>query len=210
MRLSPLWLLLLLLTGIVLLTSAEVQGQSQRREEFRLDISLSDVNRPSTAMAKKVLSKAYEQLGIKLNFIATPAVRAVSMWNAGRLDAVSAKVIDTGLPRGKSPVELAASINGTLYVCSIPSLPDGSIEPGGIGAQTRQTMKNLKQSVEAAGATMDDVVQVQVFLSDGDQRAVLSFDFVPRDATRRGRVSFRRTDEVPGNYSIEVIGHEDP
>ena len=98
MRLSPLWLLLLLLTGIVLLTSAEVQGQSQRREEFRLDISLSDVNRPSTAMAKKVLSKAYEQLGIKLNFIATPAVRAVSMWNAGRLDAVSAKVIDTGLP----------------------------------------------------------------------------------------------------------------
>lgn len=76
------------------------------------------------------------------------------------------KVIDTGLPRGKSPVELAAVSNGTLYVCSIPSRADASIVDGGIEAQTEQTLGNLKQSVEAAGATMDDVVQVQVFLTD--------------------------------------------
>lgn len=76
------------------------------------------------------------------------------------------QVIDTGLPRGKSPVELAAISNGTLYVCSIPSRADGSIVEGDIGAQTEQTLRNLKQSVEAAGATMDDVVQVQVFLTD--------------------------------------------
>jgi enamine deaminase RidA (YjgF/YER057c/UK114 family) len=75
------------------------------------------------------------------------------------------KVIDTGLPRGKSPVELAAVANGTLYVCSIPSRADGSIVDSGIEAQTEQTLRNLKQSVEAAGATMDDVVQVQVFLT---------------------------------------------
>jgi 2-iminobutanoate/2-iminopropanoate deaminase len=75
------------------------------------------------------------------------------------------KVIDTGLPEGKSPVELAAIGNGTLYVCSIPSLPDGSIVKGDITAQTEQTLLNLKRSVEAAGATMDDVVQVQVFLT---------------------------------------------
>lgn len=76
------------------------------------------------------------------------------------------KVIDTGLPRGKSPVELAAVSNGTLYVCSIPSRADASIVDGGIEAQTEQTLRNLKQSVEAAGATMDDVVQVQVFLTN--------------------------------------------
>lgn len=75
------------------------------------------------------------------------------------------KVIDTGLPRGKSPVELAAVANGTLYVCSIPSRADGSIVDSGIEAQTEQALRNLKQSVEAAGATMDDVVQVQVFLT---------------------------------------------
>ncbi|MFZ6871544.1 substrate-binding periplasmic protein [Undibacterium sp. Di27W] len=71
---------------------------AQSREEIRLDISSSDSNRPSTAAAQKVLSKAYGQLGIKVNFIATPAARALSMWNAGKLDAVAAKIIDTGLP----------------------------------------------------------------------------------------------------------------
>lgn len=78
------------------------------------------------------------------------------------------KVVDTGLPQGKSPVELAAISNGTLYVCSIPSRADGTIEPGGIAAQTEQTLRNLKQSVEAAGATLDDVAQVQVYLTSAD------------------------------------------
>ncbi|MFZ6741757.1 substrate-binding periplasmic protein [Undibacterium sp. JH2W] len=73
-------------------------GLSQGREELRLDISLPDVNRPSIMAAQKVLSMAYGQLGIKLNFIATPAARTMNMWNAGKLDAVAAKVIDSGLP----------------------------------------------------------------------------------------------------------------
>jgi enamine deaminase RidA (YjgF/YER057c/UK114 family) len=76
------------------------------------------------------------------------------------------KIIDTGLPKGRSPVELAAvANNGTLYVCSIPGRADGTIEPGDIAAQTELTLLNLKQCVEAAGATMDDVTQVQVFLT---------------------------------------------
>jgi 2-iminobutanoate/2-iminopropanoate deaminase len=75
------------------------------------------------------------------------------------------KIIDTGLPRGASPVELAAVANNVLYVCSIPVRADGTIEAGDIAAQTEWTLRNLKQSVEAAGATMDDVTQVQVFLT---------------------------------------------
>ncbi|MFZ6735178.1 substrate-binding periplasmic protein [Undibacterium sp. Ji42W] len=97
MRLPTTWLLLMF-TGSMLLSPALTLAQTKNREERRLDISLSDINRPSTVMAQRVLSKAYEQLGIKVNFITTPAARAVSMWNAGRLDGVAAKVIDTGLP----------------------------------------------------------------------------------------------------------------
>jgi 2-iminobutanoate/2-iminopropanoate deaminase len=78
------------------------------------------------------------------------------------------KIIKTGLPEGKSPVELAAVANGTLYVCSIPSRPDGTIETGEISAQTERTLLNLKQSVAAAGAKMDDVTQVQVFLTSSE------------------------------------------
>ena len=37
---------------------------------------------------------------------------------------------------------------------------------GDIKTQTRQTMENLKTALEAAGASLDDVIKVTVFLSD--------------------------------------------
>lgn len=37
---------------------------------------------------------------------------------------------------------------------------------GDIRAQTRQTLENLKTALEAAGASLDDVLKVTVFVSD--------------------------------------------
>ena len=68
------------------------------REELSLDFSVPDFPRPSTMAAQKILVKAYGQLGIKANFIAIPNIRALNMWTAGKLDGVSAKIIDSGLP----------------------------------------------------------------------------------------------------------------
>jgi enamine deaminase RidA (YjgF/YER057c/UK114 family) len=42
----------------------------------------------------------------------------------------------------------------------------GELIAGGIEAQTRQTIENLKALLEAAGATLDDVVKVNTFLRD--------------------------------------------
>ncbi|SAL37477.1 endoribonuclease L-PSP [Caballeronia udeis] len=75
-------------------------------------------------------------------------------------------IVETGLTKAAAPLELAAIANGTLYACCIPAFPDGTIETGSFVAQVERTMLNLKQTVEAAGATMDDVTQVQVFLTD--------------------------------------------
>lgn len=75
-------------------------------------------------------------------------------------------IVETGLTKAAAPLELAAIANGTLYACCIPSFPDGTIETGSFVAQVERTMLNLKQTVEAAGATMNDVTQVQVFLTD--------------------------------------------
>jgi 2-iminobutanoate/2-iminopropanoate deaminase len=42
----------------------------------------------------------------------------------------------------------------------------GNIVEGGVEAETRQALNNLKYLVEAAGATLDEVTKVTVFLRD--------------------------------------------
>ena len=76
------------------------------------------------------------------------------------------KVIQTNMPNGSAPVEWVTMGGKTLYTASIPIFADGSIETGDIAAQTELTLNNLKQMLEAAGGTMDDVTQVQVILTD--------------------------------------------
>jgi 2-iminobutanoate/2-iminopropanoate deaminase len=41
-----------------------------------------------------------------------------------------------------------------------------TVGKGDIRAQTRQTLENVKAVLEAAGATMDDIVKVTVFVTD--------------------------------------------
>ena len=49
---------------------------------------------------------------------------------------------------------IALDINGNL------------VGEGDIQAQTRQTLENLKKALEAAGASLDDVIKTTIFLSD--------------------------------------------
>lgn len=74
--------------------------------------------------------------------------------------------VATGLKAANSPIEWATIADGILYTAQIPMKADGSIETGDIGVQTELTLRNLKQTVEAAGGTMADVTQVLVYLPD--------------------------------------------
>jgi 2-iminobutanoate/2-iminopropanoate deaminase len=47
-----------------------------------------------------------------------------------------------------------------------PRRHDGTVESGGIAAQTVQVIANVQAVLEAAGMTLDDVVKVTVHLSD--------------------------------------------
>lgn len=42
----------------------------------------------------------------------------------------------------------------------------GGVVPGGIEAETRQTMNNIKRTLEAVGSSMDRVVKCTVFMAD--------------------------------------------
>ena len=52
-----------------------------------------------------------------------------------------------------------------LHTATLPIRPDGTLETGPGGAQAEAALANLRQTVEAAGATLDDVGQVVVYLT---------------------------------------------
>ncbi len=76
------------------------------------------------------------------------------------------KEIETGLPAATAPYSWAVHDSGILYTVHIPIRADGSIETGPAAAQTRVTLDNLRQAVEAAGGSLDDVVQVTIYLTE--------------------------------------------
>lgn len=49
-----------------------------------------------------------------------------------------------------------------------------TLAEGGIGAETRQTLDNIKASLERYGASMDDVVKCTVFLADINEWAAMN------------------------------------
>ncbi len=73
-------------------------------------------------------------------------------------------------PAAFGPFCQATVANGLIFTSgAMPFNPaDGSLIPGGVGAQTRQTMENLKSVLEAAGSSMCRILQITVYLTDMD------------------------------------------
>ena len=66
------------------------------------------------------------------------------------------------------PYSQAIKAGGFIFVAGEKGLDvnTGKIVPGGIAAETRQTLENIKGILEAGGSSMDKVVQSFVFMTD--------------------------------------------
>lgn len=83
------------------------------------------------------------------------------------------EIVDCGLPALAQPFSWAVKGAGLLFTAHGPVRPDGSIDTGAIEDQARLTFANLQRAVEAAGATMDDVAQVLIYMTDiADMKAI--------------------------------------
>jgi enamine deaminase RidA (YjgF/YER057c/UK114 family) len=80
------------------------------------------------------------------------------------------RIIETGLIKPAAPHEWAVAAGGTLYSVHVPIRPDGSIEDGDAERQTMVTLTDLQLTVQAAGASLDDVVLVQIYLTSLDHK----------------------------------------
>ncbi len=84
------------------------------------------------------------------------------------------QAVKTELFASKAPLEWAVIANGQLSTAQIPIDQEGKVVEGGIEAQARQTMDNLKHTIEAADLTMDHVTQVLIYVTARDQLPVFN------------------------------------
>lgn len=79
-------------------------------------------------------------------------------------------------PKAIGPYSQAVRAGHLLFVSGqVPIDPaTGAIIDGDIAAQTHRVMRNLTAIVEAAGATMDDVVRCTVYLADMNDFAAMN------------------------------------
>ena len=75
----------------------------------------------------------------------------------------SGKVLPDDLPFSE-----AVRVGNTLYLSGQMGIVPGTMRmaPGGVRDQVRQTMENIKTSLEAHGASMQNIVKCTVMLAD--------------------------------------------
>ncbi|MFY9256924.1 MAG: RidA family protein [Fuerstiella sp.] len=79
-------------------------------------------------------------------------------------------------PSAIGPYSQGVVAGGILYASGqIPLDPQsGEIVSGGIAAQTKQVLQNMKAVVEAAGGNMNQVVKVTIYIVDMQQFSVVN------------------------------------
>lgn len=99
------------------------------------------------------------------------AQRSYALASRARRQYVESKLV---LPRPRAFAQ-AVRVGDWLFVAG-QDVADGAQRPlvvGDLRAQTEQCVRQLQLIMEAAGATMDDIVKTTVYLLDGQDRAVL-------------------------------------
>jgi len=75
-------------------------------------------------------------------------------------------IVPAGAPPAKT-YSHAVKAGKTIYIAGqVGRDANGSIVPGGIAEQARQTFENLRLAVQAAGGTMQDIVKLTLYLTN--------------------------------------------
>lgn len=116
------------------------------------------------------------------------------------------KVIDTdAAPKAIGPYCQAVVVNGLLYSSGqIPLTPSGELVTGDIEAQTEQVFSNLKAVLEAAGASLGDVVKTTVFVQDLGDFARLNAVYERSFGTHKPARSTVQVARLPRDALVEI------
>ena len=116
------------------------------------------------------------------------------------------KVISTTkAPAAIGPYSQAIEANGFVFASGqIPVDPETGVIPEGIEAQAEQVMKNMKNLLEAAGTSIDQVVKTSVFIKNMDDFATINgidAKYFEKDCPARSCVEIAR---LPKDVLLEM------
>ncbi len=119
----------------------------------------------------------------------TAELRAPAGSQSRRIEVIQPEGV-ARLPVFSSAIRAGGFIFLSGAIGTLPGTMD--LAEGGAGAETRQTMENVETVLDAAGATLDDVVKCTVFLADmADYQAVNQVyqEFFPNRPPARSAVA---------------------
>ena len=116
------------------------------------------------------------------------------------------KVISTtNAPAAIGPYSQAIEVNGMVFASGqIPVNPATGEIPEGIEAQAEQVMKNVKNLLEAAGTSVDQVVKTSVFIKNMNDFATINgiyAKYFAKDCPARSCVEVAR---LPKDVLLEM------
>ena len=126
---------------------------------------------------------------------------------ANDFDEAKKVIVTKKAPAAIGPYSQAIYIDDVLYLAGQIALDPatGQLVAGGIEAQTQRVMQNLGAVLEASGFSFDDVVQVQVYLSDLNNYAAMNVvyaEYFEDDPPARAVVEAAR---IPRDALVEIM-----
>jgi len=99
-----------------------------------------------------------------------------------------------------------AIVAGSLLFTSgqIPLRPDGSLVESGIEEQTQQVFDNLRAVIEAAGASLGQVVKTTVFLKDMQDFAAMNVIYAESFGSHCPARSTVQVARLPRDVLVEI------
>ncbi len=113
-------------------------------------------------------------------------------------------------PGAIGPYSQAVKTEAMVFVSGQLALDpaSGNIVTGGIKAETRQAMQNLKRILEAAGSNLENVVKTTLFIKDMNDFPMINKvygEFFQNDPPARACVEVARLPK-DANVEIEAVG----
>jgi 2-iminobutanoate/2-iminopropanoate deaminase len=104
-----------------------------------------------------------------------------------------------------APFSQAVRVGRTIYLSGMLGMTaDGQLATGGIQAETRQTLENIKAALQPLGATMDDVVKCTVFLADMAEWPAMNEVYVTFFPTNKPARSAVAVSGLARNARVEI------